>query len=91
MKSTSSNGVLGIKRSVDMNMNTNIPRDEDKRSSSADSLKSRRSSKSSKIENCEPKINLESAETSLTFTSEDDVSYEPGGEFIMHFQYFYYL
>lgn len=81
MKPTSSNGILGIKRSLDINMNSNIQRDEDKRGS--EPLKSRRSSKS-KLENSEPKINLENAETTLSFTSEDDVSYEPGGK-MMYF------
>lgn len=75
MKSSSSNTVLGIKRSVDLNMNSNIQKDEEKKPSEA--TKSRRSSKSSKTDN-EPK-GSERSENILTFTSDDDTSYEPGG------------
>ncbi|KAK3749169.1 hypothetical protein QZH41_010363, partial [Actinostola sp. cb2023] len=73
MKSSSSNGVLGLKRSVDMNMNSNFQNDEGHESS-----KSCRSSKSSKNDIADMKTGAENTESSLTFTSDDDTYYEPG-------------
>ena len=76
MKSSSSNGVLGLKRSVDMNMNSNFQNDEGHESS-----KLCRSSKSSKNDIADMKTGAENTESSLTFTSDDDTCYEPGGKF----------
>ena len=76
MKSSSSNVVLGLRRSVDLNMNSNLQKDEERKSS--ESSKSRR--KTSKTETTgDLKHGSEKPESSLTFTSEDDIYYEPGG------------
>lgn len=74
----SSNDVLGIKRSVDLNMNSSLQKDEENKGNEL-GTKSRRSSKTSKNDNNGNSKNGEKAENGLTFTSEDDVYYQPGG------------
>lgn len=77
MKSSNSTGVLGLKRSVDLNMNSNVKKEDDLKGSEC--TKARRSTKSSKSDNGDSSMKGSEKVDGLTFTSEDDVCYEPGG------------
>lgn len=69
--------VLGLKRSVDLNMNSNIQKDDGLKP--LDASRTRRSSKSSKTDDNDTKELKDRSENVLTFTSEDDIFYQPGG------------